>query len=168
MKYKHRNFIKNSAIAFGTPHLNSLYSNYDEFEDDDCGLLKNVCDIHVHASPDTKGRAVDEIDFALDAKNAGYRKRTMPIDSFKPNNLGLFNMHGNVAEWCWEIYGNYNDKKFLDPNGSAGGKLRLCRGRGWNDFGKHFRSAFRSAADPFSFIVKDSGMSKKTVKKPTR
>ena len=73
MKYKHRNFIKNSAIAFGAPHLNSLYSNYDEFEDDDCGLLKNVCDIHVHASPDTKGRAVDEIDFALDAKNAGYR-----------------------------------------------------------------------------------------------
>lgn len=73
MKYKHRNFIKNSAIAFGAPHLNSLYSNYDEFEDDDCGLLKNVCDIHVHASPDTKGRAVDEIDFVLDAKNAGYR-----------------------------------------------------------------------------------------------
>lgn len=85
-----------------------------------------------------------------DEPSGVYRKKTMPIDSFKPNSLGLFNMHGNVAEWCWDIYGSYDDKKILDPDGSAEGKLRLCRGGGWNDFGKHLRSAFRSAADPKS------------------
>lgn len=79
-----------------------------------------------------------------------YRGRTMPVDSFKPNGWGFFNMHGNVAEWCWDAYGDYGALGKSNPAGDSGGKFRVCRGGGWNDFGKHLRSAFRSAAEPES------------------
>ena len=59
-------------------------------------------------------------------------------------------MHGNVAEWCWDIYGEYGAAAQSNPRGAENGQFRVCRGGGWNDFGKHLRSAFRSAAEPDS------------------
>jgi formylglycine-generating enzyme required for sulfatase activity len=78
----------------------------------------------------------------------GYRQRPMPVNSFKANPLGLFDMHGNMADWCWDWYGEYGAAAQSNPTGPAAGTLRVNRGGGWNDFPKHIRSAYRAATPP--------------------
>lgn len=81
----------------------------------------------------------------LDTKPGQYRQTTIPVGSFSPNKWGLFDMHGNVGEWCWDYYGSYDTKAETDPTGPTSGSLRVNRGGGWNDFAKHLRSAYRSS-----------------------
>ena len=78
----------------------------------------------------------------------GYRGRTTPVNSYPANNWGLFDMHGNVADWCWDWYGEYGTAAQTNPTGPATGTLRVNRGGGWNDFPKHIRSAYRAATPP--------------------
>ena len=56
-------------------------------------------------------------------------------------------MHGNVNEWCWDLYGAYDLAKTVDPTGVETGTRRVYRGGGWNDFGKNLRSAYRAAGE---------------------
>ncbi len=81
----------------------------------------------------------------LDTKPGEYRQKTVPAGSFSANKWGLFDMHGNVSEWCWDYYGEYGAQAQDDP---AAGSLRVSRGGGWNDFAKHLRSAYRSSTPP--------------------
>jgi flavodoxin len=81
----------------------------------------------------------------LDTRPGVYRQTTVPVGSFSPNQWGLFDMHGNVGEWCWDYYGAYDTQAQIDPTGPATGSLRVNRGGGWNDFAKHLRSAYRSS-----------------------
>ncbi|WP_281678686.1 formylglycine-generating enzyme family protein [Synergistes jonesii] len=83
----------------------------------------------------------------VDGQGGEYRGETVPVDSFAPNRFGLYNVHGNVGEWCWDIYGAYDGER-KDPSGAERGRWRVTRGGGWNDFGKHLRSAYRSAMPP--------------------
>lgn len=76
------------------------------------------------------------------------RNRPLEVNSFKPNNFGIYNMHGNVSEWVFDFYGKYNTKDTKDPIGALKGSLRVNRGGSYNDFGKHLRSAYRSATNP--------------------
>ena len=87
------------------------------------------------------------------------RGKTVAVDSLAPNAFGLYNMHGNVGEWVFDYYGRYdeavsasgmNGKSVLNPLGSASGVYRVNRGGGFNDFGKHLRSAYRSASNPLT------------------
>jgi len=84
----------------------------------------------------------------LDTKPGQYRQTTTPVGSFSPNKWGLFDMHGNVSEWCWDYYGEYDTSVQTDPTGPSSGTLRVSRGGGWNDFAKHMRSAYRSSTPP--------------------
>lgn len=85
---------------------------------------------------------------ALETKPGYYRQRTVDVGSFKPNGNGLYDIHGNVAEWCWDIYGAYPAGAAENPSGAEKGATRVCRGGGWNDFGKHLRCAYRSSQLP--------------------
>ena len=87
------------------------------------------------------------------------RGKTIAVDSLSPNAFGLYNMHGNVGEWVFDYYGRYdeavsaagmNGKSVLNPLGSASGVYRVNRGGGFNDFGKHLRSAYRSSSNPLT------------------
>ena len=81
----------------------------------------------------------------LEAKPGEYRQTTVPVGSFEPNAWGLFDMHGNVNEWCWDYYGAYDTEDTDNPTGSADGTRHVYRGGGWNDFAKNMRSAYRAA-----------------------
>ena len=76
------------------------------------------------------------------------RGTTIAVDELPPNAFGLYNMHGNVAEWCFDYYGEYDLDNNVNPAGAVSGSLRVNRGGSYNDFGKHLRSAYRSATNP--------------------
>lgn len=82
----------------------------------------------------------------LETKPGVYRQKTVSVNSFSPNKLGLYNMHGNVGEWVWDLYGDYGSNATTDPTGASSGTRRVYRGGGWNDFAKNLRSAYRAAS----------------------
>ncbi|MBQ4470036.1 MAG: SUMF1/EgtB/PvdO family nonheme iron enzyme, partial [Synergistaceae bacterium] len=82
----------------------------------------------------------------LSTKPGIYRAETVNVGSFTPNKLGLYDMHGNVGEWCWDVYGAYSSQEQTNPTGLESGTRRVNRGGGWNDFAKNMRSAYRAAA----------------------
>ncbi len=76
-----------------------------------------------------------------------YRQTTVPVGSFEANPFGLYDMHGNVGEWTWDIYGDYPADAQSDPTGAQSGTRRVYRGGGWNDFAKNMRCAYRATMD---------------------
>lgn len=83
-----------------------------------------------------------------DVVTSRYRGETIPVDELATNSFGLYNTHGNVSEWCFDYYGEYDLQNTMDPAGIGSGLLRVNRGGSYIDFGKHLRSAYRSATNP--------------------
>ena len=77
-----------------------------------------------------------------------YRKETVPVKELPRNGWGLYQMHGNVWEWCQDWYGDYPDETVVDPTGPMEGEARVLHGGGWVDFGRRVRSAYRGRGDP--------------------
>jgi len=74
---------------------------------------------------------------------------TSPVGSFPANGYGLFDMAGNISQWCWDRYGAYGGADGgTDPRGPAAGTLRILRGGNWNGDAFGARSAVRVVAFP--------------------
>ena len=77
-----------------------------------------------------------------DCPGTQYVNRMLPVRCFPANAFGLFDMHGNLREWCNDWYGEYNGDA-SDPAGPITGGMRVCRGGCWTDGAMRCRSAFR-------------------------
>ncbi|MBO4545754.1 MAG: formylglycine-generating enzyme family protein [Verrucomicrobia bacterium] len=75
-------------------------------------------------------------------------EKTHPVGQKKPNAWGLYDMHGNVLEWCLDWNGDYPLAPVTDPTGPDNGTSRVIRGGGWNFIAGGCRSASRSNYGP--------------------
>jgi formylglycine-generating enzyme required for sulfatase activity len=78
------------------------------------------------------------------------REQPTPVGSFPANAWGLYDMHGNVREWCEDWYASYGREDVTDPMPPAAGIARVLRGGAWSDDPKECRSACRSWSEPDS------------------
>jgi formylglycine-generating enzyme required for sulfatase activity len=87
-------------------------------------------------------------DYGWFADNA--EKKTQRVCLKRPNAWGLYDMHGNVAEWCQDVYdkGYYGSSPEKNPPGPADGKDYVLRGGSWKSSAEALRSAYRLSETP--------------------
>ncbi|KPA10452.1 Sulphatase-modifying factor domain protein, partial [Candidatus Magnetomorum sp. HK-1] len=84
-------------------------------------------------------------------KKGIYRKQTAPVGTFPANKFGLYDMHGNVWEWCADSYAKdaYSKHERNNPiYEDTGASLRVLRGGSWDDGPRYVRSAVRNRNGP--------------------
>jgi formylglycine-generating enzyme required for sulfatase activity len=92
------------------------------------------------------GNSVDRV--AWYRGNSG--SSTHPVGTKQPNDLDLYDMSGNVYEWCWDWPGSYSSGSQTDPTGASSGSGRVIRGGDWADSaaGVRVRSTLRAVGHP--------------------
>jgi len=101
-------------------------------------------DMDYNASPPHQVTISDNTGWYDD--NSGYI--THEVGKKPPNAWGLYDMHGNVWEWCWDWYGSYTTGAQTDPRGAVSGSDRVIRGGSWYGSGQFLRSAVRNYSGP--------------------
>ena len=88
----------------------------------------------------------DENSYAKGSSSPDYG--THPVKTKKPNELGLYDMSGNVFEWCQDWYVSYNDSAQTNPTDPGSGAERVCRGGSWGSIARNCRSSHRDLSTP--------------------
>lgn len=105
-----------------------------------------------HFGPDCDSQQanVDGRELGNDGLKHAYLRRTAAVGSYEANAFGLYDLHGNVWEWCSDWYDKdyYNNSPANDPTGSLTGRLRIRRGGSWDRGPKGARSAYRRQSLP--------------------
>ena len=83
-------------------------------------------------------------------KKGSFQRRPAPVASFAPNPWGLYDLHGNLSEWCQDWYGRdyYRGSPSRDPRGPSRGQERVLRGGSWNSPARGLRCSMRLSGPP--------------------
>ena len=80
--------------------------------------------------------------------SVAYPATTQTVGSYPPNAYGLYDMHGNVIEWCNDLFGPYPATAQTNPTGASSGTDRVVRGGAWSELARFCRSASRINDNP--------------------
>ena len=100
-------------------------------------------------------------DVAWYRENSG--RKTHPVGQKQPNELGIYDMSGNVYEWCYDWFSIYSSSPQTNPTGKTNGSRRVNRGGSWRSNAEYCRLAFRYNYDPGSV---DSNLGLRVVCEP--
>ncbi len=90
------------------------------------------------------GNTLDNVGWYWDNSN----RTTHPVAQKSANELGLYDMSGNVWEWCSDWYGSYSSSSLTKPTGPSTGSYRVKRGGGWGNVATDCRVAYRLSNSP--------------------
>jgi len=98
------------------------------------------------------GNDIDDVAWyrinSSDMYNGRFYVGTFPVGTMQANELGLYDMSGNVWEWCQDWYGAYSNNAQRNPKGPSEGSYRVCRGGSWFSYENDCRVSCRNNATP--------------------
>jgi formylglycine-generating enzyme required for sulfatase activity len=103
-------------------------------------------DIDAVAWYDDTEDTLDILDYFDDDEDV--QNGTNIVKTKQANELGLYDMSGNVCEWCSDFFGDYNSSTQTNPKGASSGDFRVLRGGSWNSKAKNCRNSVRDYASP--------------------
>jgi len=85
----------------------------------------------------------------IECNRGVFLEKTLPVGSFAPNQWGLYDMHGNVWEWCSDLFNDYDNSGNVINESKSTIKYKVNRGGSWNSYANLCRSAYRNYDVPY-------------------